>query len=94
VPKNEKDKIERRLKAVEDEVRKHVEEIWRKTKPEVIDRANALVTTFEKTLAKIESDIAAALAKGDQKKADELTASQAKTQELLAAAKSSASELK
>lgn len=94
VPKADRDKIERRLKAVEDEVRKHVEDIWRKTKPEVIERANALVNTFEKTLAKLESDISAALARGDQKKADELAASQQKTKELLAAAQSSASELK
>ena len=94
VPKVDRDKIERRLKAVEDEVRKHVEDVWRKTKPEVIDRANALVSSFEKTLLKIESDIAAALAKGDEKKAAELKSAQEKTKELLAAAQSGASELK
>ena len=94
VPKADKDKIERRLKKVEDEVRKHVEEIWRKTKPEVIDRANSLVNSFEKTIQKIEQEIAAALAKGDNKKAEDLASQKAKTEELLAAAKSSAAELK
>ncbi len=94
VPKADRDKIERRLKAVEDEVRKHVEDIWRKTKPEVIERANVLVSSFEKTLAKIEADIASALAKGDDKKAADLKAQQEKTKELLSAAQSGALELK
>lgn len=93
VPRADKDKIERRLKAVEDEVRKHVEEIWRKSKPEVIERANSLVTSFENSLAKLEKQIADALAKGDSKKADDLKKQQQQTAELLAAAKSSASEL-
>ena len=93
VPRTDKDKIERRLKAVEDEVRKHVEEIWRKSKPEVIERANSLVTSFENSLAKLEKQIADALAKGDSKKADDLKKQQQQTAELLAAAKSSASEL-
>ena len=75
-------------------IRKHVEEIWRKTKPEVIDRANSLVNSFEKTIQKIEQEIAQALAKGDNKKAEDLSSQKAKTEELLAAAKSSAAELK
>jgi hypothetical protein len=93
VPRNDKEKIERRLKAVEDEVRKHVEEIWRKSKPEVIDRANTLVTSFENSLAKLEKQIADALQKGDTKRADDLRKQQEQAAELLAAAKSSASGL-
>ena len=53
-----------------------------------------LVSSFEKTLAKIEADIASALAKGDDKKAADLKAQQEKTKELLSAAQSGASELK
>lgn len=94
VPRADRDKIERRLKAVEDEVRKHVEEVWRKTKPEVIDRANSLVATFENSLAKIEKQLQDALAKGDQTKASNLKAQQEQTQALLDAAKSSANDLK
>lgn len=93
VPRADKDKIEKRLKAVEDEVRKHVEEIWRKSKPEVIERANSLVSSFENSLTKLEKQISDALAKGDDKKAEDLKKQQAQTAELLAAAKSSASEL-
>ena len=93
VPRADRDKIERRLKKVEDEVRKHVEEIWRKSKPEVIERANSLVTSFENSLAKLEKQITEALAKGDDRKAADLKKQQAQTQALLDAAKSSQSDL-
>ena len=93
VPRADRDKIERRLKKVEDEVRKHVEEIWRKSKPEVIERANSLVSSFENSLAKLEKQITDALAKGDDRKATDLKKQQAQTQALLDAAKSSQSDL-
>lgn len=93
VPRADRDKIERRLKKVEDEVRKHVEEIWRKSKPEVIERANSLVSSFENSLAKLEKQISDALAKGDDRKATDLKKQQAQTQALLEAAKSSQSDL-
>lgn len=93
VPRADRDKIERRLKKVEDEVRKHVEEIWRKSKPEVIERANSLVSSFENSLAKLEKQIADALAKGDDRKATDLKKQQTQTQALLEAAKSSQSDL-
>lgn len=93
VPRADRDKIERRLKKVEDEVRKHVEEIWRKSKPEVIERANSLVSSFENSLAKLEKQITDALAKGDDRKATDLKKQQAQTQALLEAAKSSQSDL-
>ena len=93
VPRADRDKIERRLKKVEDEVRKHVEEIWRKSKPEVIERANSLVTSFENSLAKLEKQITEALAKGDDRKAADLKKQQTQTQALLDAAKSSQSDL-
>ncbi len=93
VPRADRDKIERRLKKVEDEVRKHVEEIWRKSKPEVIERANSLVSSFENSLAKLEKQISDALAKGDDRKATDLKKQQAQTQALLDAAKSNQSDL-
>lgn len=93
VPRADRDKIERRLKKVEDEVRKHVEEIWRKSKPEVIERANSLVTSFENSIAKLEKQIADAMSKGDERKATDLKKQQTQTQALLDAAKSSQSDL-
>lgn len=93
VPRADRDKIERRLKAVEDEVRKRVEDIWRKSKPEVIQRANTLVSSFENSLAKLEKQISEALSSGDSKKAEDLKKQQAQAQALLDAAKSSQSDL-
>lgn len=93
VPRADRDKIERRLKAVEDEVRKRVEEIWKRSKPEVIERANSLVASFENSLAKLEKQISEALTKGDERKVNDLKKQQEQTQALLDAAKSSASEL-
>jgi len=93
VPRNDKDRIERRLKKVEDELRKMQEEIWRRSKPEVIDRANTLVTSFEASIAKLEASLAAA-----EKSADKAAAAKIKDQikqatELLDAARSGASQL-
>ena len=93
VPRADRDKIERRLKAVEDEVRKRVEEIWKRSKPEVIERANSLVTSFENSLAKLEKQISEALNNGDDRKVNDLKQQQEQTQALLDAAKSSASQL-
>lgn len=93
VPRADRDKIERRLKAVEDEVRKRVEDIWRKSKPEVIQRANTLVSSFENSLNKLEKQITDALNNGDSKKADDLKKQKEQAQALLEAAKSSQSDL-
>ena len=60
VPRNDKDKIERRLKAVEDAIRSLQEDHWRKTKPEVVERANTLVSSFEAQLNKLEEQISSA----------------------------------
>lgn len=93
VPRADRDKIERRLKAVEDEVRKRVEDIWLKSKPEVIQRANTLVSSFENSLNKLEKQITDALNNGDSKKAEDLKKQKEQAQALLEAAKSSQSDL-
>lgn len=90
VPRNDKEKIERRLKAVEDAIRKVTEEQWHRTKPEVVQRANSLVTSFEASIAKLEKQLAAAKVGEEAKLATQLN--QAK--ELLAAARSGAETLK
>lgn len=90
VPRNDKEKIERRLKAVEDAIRKVTEEQWHRTKPEVVQRANSLVTSFEASIAKLEKQLATAKVGEEAKLAAQLN--QAK--ELLAAARSGAETLK
>lgn len=93
VPRNDKERIERRLKKVEDEVRKMQEEIWRRSKPEVIDRANTLVTSFEASIAKLEASLASAEKSGDKAAIAKLGEQIEQAKALLDAARSGASQL-
>jgi hypothetical protein len=93
VPRNDKDKIERRLKAVEDAIRKVQEEQWHRSKPEVVDRANSLVTSFETSIAKLEKQKAAAATAGKSDEVAKLDAQIAQAQGLLEAARSGAATL-
>lgn len=94
VPRNEKEKIERRLKSVEDAIRKVAEEQWHRTKPEVVERANSLVTSFEASIAKLEKQLAAAVAAAKSADETKLKAQLAQAKELLEAARSGAATLK
>lgn len=93
VPRADKDKLDRRMKAVEDAVRKLEEEKWRKSKPEVRDRANVLVTSFETALAKLDEQIAAATKAGNDSEIKKLTQSREQTAALLAAAQAGVADL-
>lgn len=93
VPRVEKEKIERRLKAVEDAIRKTAEEQWNRSKPEVKDRANSLIASFEAALAKIEKEIEQARNAGKDKDVERLSASRELTAGLLAAAQEGAKDL-
>jgi hypothetical protein len=94
VPRNEKEKIERRLKAVEDAIRKVAEEQWHRTKPEVVERANSLVSSFETSIAKLEKQLAGAVAASKSSEEAKLSAQLAQAKELLEAARSGAATLK
>jgi hypothetical protein len=93
VPRNDKDKVERRLKVVEDAIRKAQEEIWHRSKPEVVERANTLVNSFEAALGKLEKQVAAAVTAGKTSEVEKLTAQIDQTKALLEAAQSGASKL-
>ena len=93
VPRNDKDKVERRLKAVEDAIRNIQEEQWHRTKPEVVERANSLVTSFEASIAKLEKQKTAAQTAGKDSDATKLEAQIAQAQALLDAARSGAATL-
>lgn len=88
VPRNDKEKVERRLKAVEDAIRKVQEEQWHRTKPEVVERANSLVTSFEASISKLEKQKTAAQAAGKGSDATKLETQIAQAQALLEAARS------
>jgi flagellin-specific chaperone FliS len=93
VPRNDKDKIEKRLKAVEDAIRKVQEEQWHRTKPEVVDRANSLVTSFESSIAKLEKQKQAALTAGKADDVAKISDQLTQAQSLLDAARSGAATL-
>lgn len=93
VPRNDKDKIERRLKVVEDAIRKVQEEHWHRTKPEVVERANTLVTSFEASIEKLQKQKATAEAAGKTSDVTKLDAQIAQAQSLLDAARSGAASL-
>lgn len=93
VPRNEKEKVERRLKAVEDAIRKITDEQWHRSKPEVVERANGLVAQFEASIAKLDSQIEAAQAAGKTDDVVRLQASRAQSQALLDAARAGAANL-
>ncbi len=93
VPRNDKEKIEKRLKAVEDAIRKQQEAIWHRSKPEVIDRANTLVNSFQAALSKIEASLEKASAANKADEVAKLTEQRAQTVALLEAAQAGASTL-
>ncbi len=93
VPRNDKDKIERRLKAVEDAIRKVQDEQWHRSKPEVVERANSLVTSFEASIAKLEKQKNTAQAAGKTSDVTKFETAIVQAQSLLDAARSGASTL-
>ncbi len=93
VPRADKEKIERRLKVVEDAIRNVHEQIWHRSKPEVIERANGLVTQFEASLAKIDKQIADAQAANKSDDVARLKASREQVEALLVAARDGAATL-
>lgn len=93
VPRGDKEKIERRLRAVEDAIRKVEQEIWHRSKPEVKDRASGLISSFAASVEKLDSQIAAAKAAGKDAEVKKLEASREQAMSLLAAAQASAADL-
>ncbi|NBU31875.1 MAG: DUF349 domain-containing protein [Actinobacteria bacterium] len=92
VPRDAKEKIERRLKAVENAVRKLQEEHWHKTNPEVVQRANGIVSSFESSLEKLDKQIAAAQAAGKDAEVAKLSVTREQTASLLEAARAGAAQ--
>ena len=93
VPADSKAQIEKRLRKVEAAVRTLQDELWNKSNPEVIERANGLVASFEASLAKLEAQIATATAAGKTDEVAKLQNQKAQTSALLDAARNGASQL-
>lgn len=73
VPSEHFRKIEARLRAVEDELRKAEEAEWRRTNPETRARATGMLGQLEEQLDQLRADLEEAKTSGDEAKVRELT---------------------
>jgi hypothetical protein len=92
VPRADKERIERRLKAVEDAVRKADERRWAATDPARRARAEDTAERFRTALVRAEADLAEAQASGDPARVAAAQASVESTRALLAAVEGTVSE--
>lgn len=74
VPRGDLQRIEGRLRAVEQAVRDADEHQWRRTNPETRARAEGMGAQLEQAIAGLEADLAKAEAAGDRRKAAEVKA--------------------
>ena len=80
VPRADLDRVEKRMRAVEQAVRDADEKRWKQTNPEVAARAQSLVDQLEASVASVRAEVEEAETAGDEKKAaaarERLTAQQ------------------
>lgn len=74
VPRADMERTEKGLRRIESAIRDADEKKWRRTNPEVTARAHSLATQLEASVAKLEDELALAEAKGNTKKAADLSA--------------------
>lgn len=67
VPRGDRDRVEGRLRRVEEAVRRADETRWQRTNPEGRARAQSAVSQLEQSLSKLEADRAKAAARGDER---------------------------
>ncbi len=92
VPRNDRDRVEGRLRKVEDAIKRSEEDQWRRTDPAKRALAESTVETFRASLEKLEKQAAAAEAAGDARKVEDLQGRITTTRSLLAAAENSLAE--
>ena len=92
VPRNDKNKIESRLKAVEDAIKSAERKELDRTDPAKSARAQSTLELIENKLAKTEKELQEASAKGDAKKIDSLTKTIETQKMLLEATKNTLAE--
>ena len=86
VARADRDRIEGRLKKVEDAVRAQEDDKWRRSNPELRARAEQTVSQFRGSVEKLEKQRAEAEAKGDARKVAEAEKALVTTRMLLEAA--------
>lgn len=92
LPRADRDRLDARLKKVEDAVRKSEAETWQRSNPTTKARAESTATAFTDAVARLEEQRDAAAASGNLAKAADLEASIASTTALLDAARNAASD--
>ncbi len=92
VPRGDKERIEARLRKVEEKLRSGEQDQWRRTNPEARARAEATVEQFQGSLTKLEKQRAAAEAAGDTRKVADADSRITTTKALLDAAQKAAAE--
>jgi hypothetical protein len=94
LPRADRDRLERRLKKVEDAIRGSEAESWKRSNPETRARAESTANAFTDGIAKLEIKRAKALDKGDLAEVERIDASIASTRALLGAAEAAAAEFR
>jgi hypothetical protein len=74
VPRDRIKELEGRMRRVEQEIRGVEDEQWRRSDPEKSARADDLVGKLEAAIARVQADLDAARASGDEKRAAQLEA--------------------
>jgi hypothetical protein len=65
VPRKDMERVERRMKAVEDAIRSEDERSWRRTNPETMARVESMTSQLEAVIAGLEGKLAKVKASGD-----------------------------
>ena len=73
VPKDKIREVEDKMRAIESKVRDAEQDQWRKTDPAAIERNNSVLSQLEEGIAKLEKELAAAKAKGNDKAVKQAT---------------------
>ena len=92
VPRSDKDRLDGRLRKVEDAIRHAEEDSWRRSNPELRARAEQTVEQFRGSVAKLERQRDKAVADGDARAVDAAEQSLASTRVLLEAAEKGLAE--
>ena len=92
VPRDRMKDLEGRMRAVENAIRSVEDDAWKRSDPEKSARADDMVTKLEVAIAKVESDLEAARAAGNEKKVKELEDNLASRQSFLEMAKRASAE--
>src|SRR5690606_33224518 len=93
VPRADKPKLDKRMRAVDDAIRAAETAAWRRSNPEIRDRAQGLVDAYRASVAKLEAALVSAQDSGDAAKIAEAEHSLAQQRLMLESAEQSLSTL-